>query len=116
MVLRFGATKAEDVAGLIAKKNYSRAIEVIREQLKSGKPDARLRMQLGDVLIMAGRGNASCSQRLRQGIVTGIMLRHAVNDLHDSRGFPFRLMQAQFSAAASGRRERQFPHIQSSLA
>lgn len=56
MVLRFGATKAEDVAGLIAKKNYSRAIEVIREQLKSGRPDARLRMQLGDVLIMAGRG------------------------------------------------------------
>lgn len=55
MVLRFGATKAEDVAGLIAKKNYSRAIEVIREQLKSGRPDARLRMQLGDVLIMAGR-------------------------------------------------------------
>lgn len=55
MVLRFGATKAEDVAGLIAKKNYSRAIEVIREQLKAGRPDARLRMQLGDVLIMAGR-------------------------------------------------------------
>ncbi len=56
MVMRFGATKAEDVAGLIAKKNYSRAIEVIREQLKTGRPDARLRMQLGDVLIMAGRG------------------------------------------------------------
>jgi len=56
MVLRFGATKAEDVAGLIAKKNYSRAIEVIREQLRAGRPDARLRMQLGDVLIMAGRG------------------------------------------------------------
>lgn len=54
MVLRFGATKADDVAGLIAKKNYSKAIEVIKAQLKSGRPDARLRMQLGDVLMLAG--------------------------------------------------------------
>lgn len=54
MVLRFGATKADDVASLIAKKNYSKAIEVIKAQLKSGRPDARLRMQLGDVLMLAG--------------------------------------------------------------
>src|SRR5262245_15730965 len=55
MALLFGATKADDVATLIAKKNYTKAIEVIRGQLKAGRPDARLRMQLGDVLILAGR-------------------------------------------------------------
>jgi Cyclic nucleotide-binding domain len=55
MVLRFGATNADDVATLIAKKNYTKAIEVIKGQLKAGRPDARLRMQLGDVLILAGR-------------------------------------------------------------
>ena len=56
MVLGFGASKTEDVATLIAKKNYSKAIEVIKAQLKGQKPDPRLRMQLADVLIMAGKG------------------------------------------------------------
>lgn len=55
MVLRFGQSKAEDVATLIAKKNYSRAIEVIRAQLQTQKADSRLRLQLGDVLALAGR-------------------------------------------------------------
>jgi Cyclic nucleotide-binding domain len=55
MVLRFGQSKAEDVATLIARKNYSKAIEVIREQLKTQRADARLRLQLGDVLALAGR-------------------------------------------------------------
>jgi hypothetical protein len=58
----FGAGKAkakekdEDVTALIAKKNYARAIEVIRQQLQSRKNDPRVRLQLGDVLILAGKG------------------------------------------------------------
>jgi hypothetical protein len=56
MVLGFGAAKAEDVASLIAKKNYSKAIELIKVQIKGQKADPRLRMQLADVLIMAGKG------------------------------------------------------------
>lgn len=56
MVLGFGASKTEDVATLIAKKNFSKAIEVIKTQLKGQRPDPRLRMQLADVLIMAGKG------------------------------------------------------------
>jgi hypothetical protein len=55
MVLRFGQSRAEDVATLIARRNYSKAIEVIRAQLKAQKADARLRLQLGDVLALAGR-------------------------------------------------------------
>ncbi len=54
MVLGFGS-KSEDVAALIAKKNYARAIEVIRAQLQAGKPDDRLRLQLADVLALAGK-------------------------------------------------------------
>ena len=56
MVLGFGAAKTEDVASLIAKKNYSKAIELIKIQIKGQKADPRLRMQLADVLIMAGKG------------------------------------------------------------
>jgi Cyclic nucleotide-binding domain len=56
MVLGFGAAKTEDVASLIAKKNYSKAIELIKVQIKGQKADPRLRMQLADVLIMAGKG------------------------------------------------------------
>jgi hypothetical protein len=55
MVLRFGQSKAEDVASLISRKNYSKAIEVIRDQLKAQRADAWLRLQLGDVLALAGR-------------------------------------------------------------
>jgi hypothetical protein len=61
MVLGFGASKTEDVSSLIAKKNYSKAIELIKVQLKSGKPDPRLRMQLADVLIMAGKGREAAA-------------------------------------------------------
>jgi hypothetical protein len=61
MVLGFGASKTEDVATLIAKKNYSKAIEVIKTQLKGQRPDPRLRMQLADVLIMAGKGREAAA-------------------------------------------------------
>jgi hypothetical protein len=50
-----GSGKGEDVATLIAKKNYTRAIEVIREQLGKQRNDPRLRLQLGDVLVAAGK-------------------------------------------------------------
>jgi hypothetical protein len=56
MVLGFGASKTEDVASLIARKNYSKAIELIKVQLKGQRPEPRLRLQLADVLIMAGKG------------------------------------------------------------
>jgi len=47
--------KGEDVGALIAKKNYTRAIEVIREQLQTQRNDPRLRLQLADVLVSAGK-------------------------------------------------------------
>ena len=50
-----GSGKGDDVATLIAKKNYTRAIEVIREQLGKQRNDPRLRLQLGDVLVAAGK-------------------------------------------------------------
>src|SRR3977135_2255574 len=50
-----GQGKGEDVGALIAKKNYTRAIEVIREQLLTQRNDTRLRLQLADVLVSAGK-------------------------------------------------------------
>ena len=55
MVLGFGQSKTEDVTALIARKNYAKAIEVIKAQLAAGRPDPRLRLQLADVLISSGR-------------------------------------------------------------
>ena len=55
MVLGFRQSKTEDVATLIAKKSYARAIELIKSQLQAGKPDDRLRLQLADVLVLAGK-------------------------------------------------------------
>ncbi|PYQ19107.1 MAG: hypothetical protein DMF79_13400 [Acidobacteria bacterium] len=55
MALGFGS-KAEDVMALISRKNYSRAIEVLRAQTEANSRDPRLRMQLADVLILAGKG------------------------------------------------------------
>jgi CRP-like cAMP-binding protein len=52
----FGQAKEDDVSTLIAKKKYSKAIELIKEQLKTQRPDPRLRLQLADVLILAGKG------------------------------------------------------------
>jgi len=54
MVLGFGG--AGDVNALIAKKNYAKAIEVIQGQLAQRQKDPRLRMQLADVMSLAGRG------------------------------------------------------------
>ena len=51
MALGFGSAKDEDVLTLIAKKNYAKAIEI----LKRGKADARTKMILADVLVLAGK-------------------------------------------------------------
>ncbi|MBI3932723.1 MAG: cyclic nucleotide-binding domain-containing protein [Acidobacteria bacterium] len=44
------------VEELIARKKYSRAVEVLREQFRLGSRDPRMRHQLAEVLVMAGKG------------------------------------------------------------
>jgi hypothetical protein len=53
MALRFGPAKGEDVVALITKKNYAKAIELLKEQLQKSKADPRVRLQLADVLVLA---------------------------------------------------------------
>ena len=63
MVLGFGQSKgaspvrvkAEDVTALIAKKDYAKAIALIKKQLETQRHDSRLRLQLGDLLVLAGK-------------------------------------------------------------
>jgi cyclic nucleotide-binding protein/tetratricopeptide repeat protein len=61
MVLGFGQakgaspTRPADVATLIAKKDYARAIQLIKRQLETQRHDSRLRLQLGDLLHLAGK-------------------------------------------------------------
>ncbi len=50
-----GGTKTASLADLIARKKYGRAIEVLREQFREGIRDPRMRLQLADLLVMAGR-------------------------------------------------------------
>lgn len=47
---------AADVNTLIARKSYAKAIELIQAQLAERKSDTRLRLQLADVMTLAGRG------------------------------------------------------------
>lgn len=61
MVLRLGQARGQDVADLIARKQYPRAIEIIRAQLESRRNDPRVRLQLADVLVMAGRPQEAVS-------------------------------------------------------
>ena len=61
MVLGFGQTKGasparpDDIPALIAKKDYARAIQVIKRKLEANRHDSRLRLQLGDLLVLAGK-------------------------------------------------------------
>jgi hypothetical protein len=41
---------------LISRKQYTRAIEVLRGQMQGRAPSVQMRLQLTDVLILAGRG------------------------------------------------------------
>src|SRR5688572_154230 len=48
-----GASGSASISELIAKKNYAKAIEVIKAQLKAGKHNPQLHIQLADVLTLA---------------------------------------------------------------
>jgi hypothetical protein len=52
----FGSGKETNVAELIAKKKYAKAIELLRAQFHQGNRDARMRLQFADVLVLAGKG------------------------------------------------------------
>ena len=45
----------ESLQDLIARKRYDKAIKLIRAELEKRKNDRRLRLRLGDVLLLAGR-------------------------------------------------------------
>ena len=55
MALGFGGGGTASISELLAKKNYVKAIEAIRAQLKAGKKNPQLHNQLADVLVLAGK-------------------------------------------------------------
>jgi hypothetical protein len=55
MALAWFGAKQESLGELIARKKYGRALDVLRTQFRGGARDPRLRMQLADVLVLAGR-------------------------------------------------------------
>jgi hypothetical protein len=56
MVLDWFSGGSESVEDLIAHKKYKKATLVLRAEFQKGSRDPRLRQQLADVLILAGRG------------------------------------------------------------
>jgi cyclic nucleotide-binding protein len=56
------APAKETVEGLLARKNYARALELIQAQLERRPRDDRLRLQQADVLIAAGREKEAAAQ------------------------------------------------------
>ena len=50
-----GVTKRAGVDELISRKKYAKAVELLREEFAQGRRDPRLRLQLADVLVLAGR-------------------------------------------------------------
>jgi len=54
-VARFGSKRGEDPAVLLLRGDYEAAAEAIRARLTQGSADLRLRNQLGDALVGAGR-------------------------------------------------------------
>lgn len=58
MVLSFfsGGKQGQSVDDLIARKKYAQAVELLRAQFKAGSRESRLRLQLADVLVLAGKG------------------------------------------------------------
>jgi hypothetical protein len=59
--ISFGKPKEEDVVSLIAARNYARAIEVLKQQLRKRGANPSLRMQLADVLILADKKSEAIS-------------------------------------------------------
>jgi hypothetical protein len=56
------APAKETVEGLLARKSYARALELIQAQLERRPRDDRLRLQQADVLIAAGREKEAAAQ------------------------------------------------------
>src|SRR5204863_2904445 len=56
------APDKETVEGLMARKNYARALELIQAHLARRPRDDRLRLQQADVLIAAGREKGAATQ------------------------------------------------------
>jgi hypothetical protein len=50
-----GEGRDADIPSLINKKQYAKAIELLKAQLSGGRPDDRSRLQLADVLVLAGK-------------------------------------------------------------
>jgi len=50
------SAKEETVSALLAGKKYGKAVELLLAQFKGGSRDPRLRLQLSDVLVLAGKG------------------------------------------------------------
>src|SRR6185369_13797896 len=48
--------KAAGLPDLLAKKQFGKAVELARDQLKARPRDGRLRLQFADTLVAAGRG------------------------------------------------------------
>jgi hypothetical protein len=63
MVLGLGKGDAgrDDIPSLLARKQYARAVELLKAQLHSGRPDDRSRLQLADVLVLAGKTREAVS-------------------------------------------------------
>jgi CRP-like cAMP-binding protein len=51
-----GGARRESVGDLIARKKYPQAIDRLRAQMKEAPATSAVRLQLADVLVMAGRG------------------------------------------------------------
>ncbi len=62
---------AESAQDLIAKKQYTRAVELLQRQLKTRPKDQRLRLQLADTLVLANRGREAAP------ILMGLADEHA---------------------------------------
>ena len=62
-----------DVQDLITKKNYAKALEVLKAELARRPKDQRLRLQNADVLILAGRAKEAVS------VLLGLADEHAVD-------------------------------------
>ena len=56
MVLEWLSGDGGSVEELIAKKKYKKAIDLLRTEFQKGSREPRLRHQLADVLVLAGRG------------------------------------------------------------
>jgi hypothetical protein len=53
--ISFGKPREEDVVSLIAARDYARAIDLLKQQLRRRGANPSLRMQLADVLILADK-------------------------------------------------------------